>query len=238
MVEDNKGMKKKELLEMLDKKISFDKLSVGERVRVTTKTGRLVCFGTVHSKYMMEKAVLIRGELDPTLAGDLNQVIMDHMYRADLYDFYAEKYEEEPGEEIETPIRRQVSVKDKTLVDNGGSQAGIKKESSSESDGEDSEDDEEDSEEDDGEDSGKKAKDTVKVKDKDIDVNKLPKEVQQQIKGDDTLDDDKVDIIMSKISDSVRQALKNAGIKDIEIYQMVVDIQKVIEPILKKKRKK
>lgn len=222
---------KKELTEMLDKRITFDKLAIGERVRVTTKTGRLVCFGTVHSVYKMEKAVLVRGELDPTLAGDLKQVTMDHMYRADLYDFYAEKYEEEPGEDIETPVKHQVTPKDKSLIDGSFSGSNIKKEA---------EETEPDDTENDGEDGGedkKGKKDTVKLKDKDVDVSKLPKEVQQQIKGSDSLDDDKIDIAMSKISDSVRQALKNAGVKDTEVYQMVVDVQKAIEPILKKKRK-
>lgn len=221
---------------MFDKKIPIDKVFIGEKLRVTTKTGRLVCYGTVQSTYPQFKSIMVRGEIDPTLqTGELKQVAMDHMYQSDLYDFYSSVYTDEtPAEDMEPPVVHPHIVKDKTLNDGGfQNKKPMTKEATDTDDNE--EDDEDD---DDSKSSGKKTKDTVSVKDKEVDVSKLPKEVQQQVKGTDTLDVDKADIIMSKVSDSARQALKAAGMKDTDLYKMVVEIQNAIEPILSKKRKK
>jgi hypothetical protein len=44
-----------------------------------------------------------------------------------------------------------------------------------------------------------------------------------------------VDKVLSAISEAAMRAFKSVGVKDIEIYSKIVDIQKAIRPIVGKK---
>ena len=78
------------------------------------------------------------------------------------------------------------------------------------------------------------SKEKVQIGDKDVDVDDLPKAVQKKIKGISDLDGNQMDEVMSSISESAVTALKKAGVKDSQVYETVVDIQKAVRMALKK----
>jgi len=68
-----------------------------------------------------------------------------------------------------------------------------------------------------------------------VDVDALPKSVREKVSKFGDLDDAKADRVLSSISDAAARSLREAGIKDQELYRYVVRIQDAIAPVLGRK---
>jgi len=69
-----------------------------------------------------------------------------------------------------------------------------------------------------------------------VDVDALPETIKKKIVGVKGLDEAQRDRVLSEISDAALRALKNVGVKDIEIYKTVSRIQEAVSPVLQQKK--
>lgn len=65
-----------------------------------------------------------------------------------------------------------------------------------------------------------------------VDLNALPKDLQKRLKGGSELDEDARDRVLSAISDAAMKSLKAAGVKEIEIYPIIVKIHEALKPVI------
>jgi hypothetical protein len=66
-----------------------------------------------------------------------------------------------------------------------------------------------------------------------VDIDSLPASVRERVSNFGELEDAKSDQVLSSISDSAVRALREAGIKDSEVYRYVVKIQDAVSRVLK-----
>lgn len=112
----------------------------------------------------------------------------------------------------------------------------------------DAEDDEEDLEGDDDEKEVKEQPKKEKPKDKkddkepqdgeSVDVDKLPDDIKDAIISADELGGERLNSVMSDVSDAALKALKRVGVKEEEIYALVAEIQKKISDVLAPNKEK
>jgi hypothetical protein len=227
-------------------------LSVGDPVVVVTKMGTPITRGMVVAVFSYG-AVQIR-EYDLEHNGGV-QSIADRVYDAELYSFVIDE-EGEPetafdvdAEEgaIENPLAVALPVLQSVdgVVDGIVGKSGAYNIGFSELAhiGEAKADDEEVDDEADAVEEPKKPqyqkKGDIRSDDRTaaskVNMDSLPKDLQKRLKGVSELDEDSVDKVLSAISEAAMRAFKSVGVKDIEIYSKIVDIQKAIRPIVGKK---
>lgn len=229
-------------------------LGAGDPVVVVTKMGNPITRGMVVAVFSYG-AVQIR-EYDLEHNGGV-QSIADRVYDTDLYSFVYDEEEppvtgldvddeEEPSENpmaVALPVLQSVDG----VVDGIGGKSGRYNSNFDEPAhiGEAKDDEEVDDEADavEEEPPAKKPqfqkKSDIRSDDRTaaskVNMDSLPKDLQKRLKGVSTLDEDSVDKVMSAISEAAMRAFKSVGVKDIEIYAKIVDIQKAIKPIIGKK---
>ena len=226
-------------------------LGVGDPVVVVTKMGNPITRGMVVAVFSYG-AVQIR-EYDLERGGV--QSIADRVYDTELYSFVYD--EEDPPltaldvDDEDEPYENPMAVALPVLQSVDGVVDGIGGKSSQYNSnfdepahiGEAAADEEEDEADAEKEPPAKKPqyqkKGDIRSDDRTaaskVNMDSLPKDLQKRLKGVSALDEDSVDKVLSAISEAAMRAFKSVGVKDIEIYSKIVDIQKAIKPIIGKK---
>jgi len=65
-----------------------------------------------------------------------------------------------------------------------------------------------------------------------VDVSKLPSDIQKAIISTDELDEDQLNMVLGQISDTATKSLKRANIKETELYGIVEKIQDAVYGVL------
>jgi hypothetical protein len=206
--------------DVIRRAIPLESLSPGEDVRVVTRMGGEVSRGRV-IRVFQSGCVQIR-EFDLEHGG--TQSIADRIYDADLYLFIEMDPEDAPGEDPEfgEPEEKPVLI----LNDPENAVDSVLGSRFDESEAPEA--------------APKKADKAISKSDarapaSRVDVEKLPADIQKRLKGVGDLDEDAVDRVMSAISESALKALRGIGVRDSEIYERVVEIQKAVRPVIESK---
>lgn len=198
--------------DVIRKAVPLEDLYPGEDVRVVTRMGVEVSKGTV-VRVFQSGSVQVR-EFDLEHGG--TQSIADRIYDADLYLFIEMDSEESPGESPDDAEPRGTPVL--ILTDPENDLESVLGSRFDESKGAPSE----------------KVSDSRAPASR-VDVEKLPQDIQKRVRGIGELDDDAVDRVISAISESALKALKAIGVKDTDVYERVVEIQKAVRPVIESK---
>jgi hypothetical protein len=196
--------------------LDWNTLSAGESVAVVTRMGNVVTKGEVIAVFPYG-AVQVR-EYDLERGGV--QSIADRIYDTDLYLFIQSDAEEpvevDNPDALEVPILIEPTAKGDIVSmvaeAEGAATAATpdqrveKKLSNVRND-----------------DRSAKAK---------VDLSALPKDLQKRLKGSSDLDDEARDRVLSAISEAAMKSLKAAGVKEIEIYPMIVKIHEALKSVI------
>lgn len=202
--------------------LDWNTLSAGESVAVVTRMGNVLTRGEVIAVFPYG-AVQVR-EYDLERGGV--QSIADRIYDTDLYLFIQSDAEEpievDDPDALEVPVLIEptpksdvVSVVSEAAEPNAAETPDQRVEKKL---------------------GGAAAAGNVRNDDRStkskVDLNALPKDLQKRLKGSSDLDEEARDRVLSAISEAAMKSLKAAGVKEIEIYPMIVKIHDALKPVI------
>ena len=196
--------------------LDWNTLSAGESVAVVTRMGNVVTKGEVIAVFPYG-AVQVR-EYDLERGGV--QSIADRIYDTDLYLFVQSDAEEpievDDPDALEVPVLIEPTAKGdivSVVAEAAESDAAATPDQRVEKK------------------LGNVRNDDRSAKSK-VDLNALPKDLQKRLKGSSELDDEARDRVLSAISEAAMKSLKAAGVKEIEIYPMIVKIHDALKSVI------
>lgn len=219
--------------ERLGLAVESRQLGMGEFVIVLDKLGSEMMRGVVRGVYM-------DGSVHVESTGGGGSVGVQRVYASDLYMFVPledERIESDPDSrpdmgpdvdiDFEGPVvteKRGVVLSIDERVKNKMDEKGdgvIKKSGGDDSKG-------------DGGSSDDVRSDTRSPGSK-VDVGSLPVGLKKKVVGVDGLDDSAINGVISAISDAAQRSLRDVGVRELDVFKVIVKIQKSVEGVLSSK---